>query len=192
VWIRRPDGPERKPANLPRSMAFDVFRLLPKPLRTPLIEKLIKYCFGSASGVVTDAVVLVLAKEVLDQSNMTSHLLAVTVATVPNYTINRYWTWQQSGKNRLWGEVIPFWVMALLGFAMSTLFVSYADHQWGTTPAVLAANLAGFGVVWPAKFLVLDRLMWKVAASHLDEDGTDASDVGDAGDPEPIPAPVEP
>ena len=165
---------------MPEVMAVDLFSLLPKPLRTPLIEKLIKYSFGSAAGVVTDVTVLFVCAELLDLSKMTSHLIAVTAATVPNYTINRYWTWQQSGKNRLWGEVVPFCVMALLGFAMSTLFVNYADDEWGTTLAVVAANLAGFGVVWPAKFLVLDRLMWKVADRMVGDEAA-----------EPMPAPLE-
>lgn len=166
---------------MPQVMAVDLFSLLPKPLRTPLIEKLIKYSFASAAGVVTDATVLVVAREVFDQSFMTAHLLGVGIATIPNYTINRYWTWQQSGKNRLWGEVIPFWVMALLGFVLSTLFVAYADDQWGTTFAVLAANLSGFGVLWVAKFVVLDKLMWKMVSEHMDVEETG----------EPVPAPAE-
>lgn len=153
---------------MPGLMPVDVFRLLPQPLRTPLIEKLVKYAVASGAGVVTDATVLVVCSEVLGLAFMSSHLIAVGVATIPNYTINRYWTWQQSGKNRLWGEVVPFWVMALLGFALSTLFVAYADDRWGTTIAVLAANLSGFGVLWVAKFVVLDKLMWKVVSDHME------------------------
>jgi putative flippase GtrA len=143
-------------------MGVDIFSYLPARLRTPTIEKLFKYSVASGTGVVTDAVVLVMCAELLGMSFMTSHLTAVAVASTPNYLINRHWTWQQQGKNRLWGEVIPFWVMAFLGFVLSTLFVAYAKEQWGTTLTVLAANLSGFGVLWILKFLVLDKLMWKV------------------------------
>jgi putative flippase GtrA len=143
-------------------MGVDLFSYLPARLRTRTIEKLLKYSIASGTGVVTDAVVLVGSREVLGMSFMVAHLMAVGVATIPNYLINRYWTWQQNGKNRLWAEVVPFWVMAFLGFVLSTLFVAYAKEQWGTTVAVLAANLSGFGVLWILKFLVLDKLMWKV------------------------------
>lgn len=143
-------------------MGVDLFSYLPARVRTPTVEKLLKYSVASGSGVVTDAVVLVLCAEALGLSFMSSHLIAVGVSSIPNYLINRYWTWQQQGKNRLWGEVVPFWSMAFLGFLLSTLFVAYAKEEWGTTITVLIANLSGFGAVWILKFLVLDKVMWKV------------------------------
>lgn len=159
-------------------MGVDLFSYLPTRLRTPTIEKLLKYSVASGTGVVTDAVVLVVCAELIGMSFMTSHLTAVGVSSIPNYLINRYWTWQQQGKNRLWGEVVPFWVMAFLGFVLSTLFVAYAKEEWDTTIMVLIANLSGFGVLWLLKFLVLDKLMWKVVHDLHPEVGIDAADAG--------------
>jgi putative flippase GtrA len=157
-------------------MGVDLFSYLPTRLRTRTIEKLCKYSIVSGIAVVTDAVVLVVSREVIGMSFMTAHLTAVGVATIPNYLINRYWTWRRNGKNRLWTEVIPFWVMAFLGFVLSTLFVNYAKDEWGTTVMVLAANLSGFGVLWVLKFVVLDKLMWKVVHDlHPEIDAAPAS-----------------
>jgi putative flippase GtrA len=163
-------------------MGVDLFSYLPARVRTPTVEKLFKYSVASGSGVVTDAVVLVLCAELLGFSFMTSHLIAVAVSSMPNYLINRYWTWQQQGKNRLWGEVVPFWVMALLGFLLSTLFVAYVKEQtWGTTFTVLLANLSGFGVLWILKFLILDKVMWKVVHDLHPEVEIDTADAALAG-----------
>lgn len=159
-------------------MGVDPFSLLPARLRTPIIEKLFKYSVASGTGVVTDAVVLVFSREVIGMSFMTAHLTAVAVSSIPNYLINRHWTWQQQGKNRLWGEVVPFWVMSFLGFLLSTAFVAYAKEEWGTTITVLIANLSGFGVLWILKFLVLDKLMWKVVHDLHPEVEMDAAEAG--------------
>jgi hypothetical protein len=57
---------------------------------------------------------------------------------------------------------VPFWVMAILGFILSVIFVAWVEDRSDASWAVIAANLSAFGVLWIAKFLVLDRLMWRV------------------------------
>jgi len=147
-------------------------------LRSPTILKLVKYSTASAAGVLVGQVTLITCLEVLDWSALASNLASVTLGCIPNYTINRYWTWQQSGENRLWGEVVPFWSMAIFGAILSMLAVAYADEQWGTTLAVAIANLSGFGLLWVAKFLVLDKLMWKVVKDLHPEVDIDAAEAG--------------
>jgi putative flippase GtrA len=152
--------------------------LLRAPLRSPIILKLIKYSAASAAGVVVGQAALIFGLEALDWPALGANLASVTLGCIPNYTINRYWTWQQSGQNRLWGEVIPFWAMAAAGALLSMLAVAFADHQWGTTAAVAIANLVGFGVLWVAKFLVLDKLMWRVVHDLHPEVDIDAAEAG--------------
>jgi putative flippase GtrA len=144
--------------------------------RSPTTEKLVKYSAASAAGVVVGQATLIFCLELLDWPALAANLASVTLGCIPNYTINRYWTWRQSGQNRLWGEVVPFWSMAALGAVLSMLAVAFADHQWGTTLAVAIANLAGFGVLWIAKFLVLDKLMWKVVHDLHPEVEIDAAE----------------
>jgi hypothetical protein len=57
---------------------------------------------------------------------------------------------------------VPFWTMAFLGFLLSIVFVNYASDRWGTTFALAAANMAAFGVLWLGRFVILDKVMWKV------------------------------
>lgn len=145
----------------------------------PTIQKLFKYSVASGTGVAVDVTVLVFCSAVIGLSSMTSHLIAVFTSSVPNYLINRSWTWQQKGKNRLWGEVIPFWVMAVLGLILSTIFVAYAADRWDdNTFATTVANLSGFGTLWILKFLVLDKLMWKVVHDLHPEVDVEAAEAG--------------
>lgn len=130
-------------------------------LRSPTVTKLFRYAAASVVGVAVGTPVLAVLFATTGMA-IFSNLVSVTCGAVPNYLINRRWTWHQTGKNRLWGEVIPFWAMSLMGAIASMIAVAYADHRWGTTLAVTAANLTGFGLLWVAKFLVLDKVMWKI------------------------------
>ena len=78
----------------------------------------------------------------------------------------KYWVWQQLrpglGRER---EALPFWGLNLAGLVLSTLFVVIADHFTDAWWAINVANLAGFGVLWVAKFLILDEYLFKSDAA---------------------------
>lgn len=149
-------------------------------LRSPTVVKLFRYSAASVVGVSVGTPVLA-GLYALTGNAIASNLVSVTCGAIPNYLINRRWTWHQTGKNRLWGEVIPFWAMSVLGMIASMVAVAYADHRWGTTFAVTAANLTGFGLLWVAKFLVLDRIMWKVVHRIEPDVAIDEAEAGLVG-----------
>ncbi len=129
-------------------------------LDKPIVQKLARYAAASMVGVVTGQSSLLLFYEVFDWNAALSNFLAVAVSSVPAYLVNRYWVWQKTSKNDLRREVVPFWGMAFLGLVLSTIAVSWADDRTDWAPAIMAANLGGFGVLWIAKFFVLDKLLF--------------------------------
>lgn len=131
-------------------------------LRSPTVRKLAKYSTASVVAVCVGQPVFWICNGLLGWDAIISNLVSVSAGAVPNYLINRRWTWSQTGKNRLWGEIVPFWAMSALGVILSVLAVNYADDRWHSTPINAIAQLAGFGVLWLAKFLVLDRVMWRI------------------------------
>jgi putative flippase GtrA len=147
-------------------------------LRSPTVVKLTRYSAASVAGVSVGVPVLAVCYGVLGWHELVANLVSVTCGAVPNYLINRYWTWHQTGRNRLWGEIVPFWVMSVLGMILSLFAVSYADDRWGTTLAVVAAQLSGFAVVWLAKFLVLDRIMWRIVHDLQPDVAIDEAEAG--------------
>ncbi len=150
-------------------------------LRSPTIKKLFKYSMASVVGVAVGQPVLWICFGLLGWSAVPSNLASVTAGAIPNYLINRKWTWHQQGKNRLWGEVVPFWTMSALGMVLSLWAVSYAEDRWDTTFAVAIAQLSGFGVVWLAKFLVLDKVMWKIVHDLQPDVAIDEAEAGLVG-----------
>jgi putative flippase GtrA len=129
-------------------------------LERPIVKKLVRYSAASVVGVVIGQSTLFLFAAVLDLNSALANFLAVAISSVPAYLINRYWVWQKNDANDLRREIIPFWGMAFAGLVLSTIAVTWTDDRTDWRPAIQAANLAGFGVLWIAKFVVLDRLLF--------------------------------
>jgi putative flippase GtrA len=127
------------------------------------LRKLALYSLASVAGVITGSSVILFCSAVLEWGPITSNVAAVFIGAVPNYLINRYLTWSKRDKNRLWGEIVPFWGMAVLGLGLSTWFVVLADDRWGTPIARTLANLSAFGLLWVAKFFLLEKVLFAVA-----------------------------
>ena len=124
---------------------------------------------GKALRYVTVSVVCTIATQAilwvthgqLEWNAVAANVFAVSMTSIPAYLLSRYWVWGKSDKNRFWGEIVPFWGMAIAGLILSTLFVAIATQWSDSTIIVSLANLAGFGVLWVAKFLILDEILFK-------------------------------
>ena len=131
----------------------------------PIVAKLVRYSSASVAGTVTTQVGLVIFVVLLDWDAVPSNLCATTIGAVPNYLINRAWTWNKSDPHSFSREVLPFWVMTLLGLALSTVLVALAADRWPDSFLVVAlANVSGFGLLWVAKYLVLEKVLFKQPA----------------------------
>ena len=121
----------------------------------------IKYSMVSVVGVVMGQSFLALFVDLLDYEPTPSNVAAVMITAIPVFMLNKRWVWSADGKLSLRREVLPFWVFTGAGLALSTGFVALADSTSDGNPLLIKlANLSGFGVLWVAKFLFLDQVMF--------------------------------
>jgi putative flippase GtrA len=153
---------------LPRSRAE-----VPDFVRTQVRGKPFRYAMVSVVAVATSQSVLITAHGLLGWPGWLANVTAVTIGCIPSYTLNRYWVWNKRSKNKVFGEVMPFWIFSLIGLALSTVLVAIADNIWATTLAVSAANLSAFGALWVLKYLMLDAILFKVVEEHEAAAGAD-------------------
>lgn len=124
--------------------------------------KLLRFGAVSAFNVVFGQFVLYGAQVVIGWPPVAANVFAVSVGAVPAYLLSRYWVWEKKGKSHFMREVVPFWSLAVLGFAISTTAVWWVDSQFAASPWVInLTNLTAFGIVWMAKFVILDRVLFK-------------------------------
>ena len=97
-----------------------------------------------------------------------ANVIATTLATGPSYYLNRRWTWGKTDASHPWREVLPFWALSFAGLALSTIAVGVTD-AWTAgahlappvhTMTLLFAHLSGFGILWVAQFILLDRVLF--------------------------------
>ena len=92
---------------------------------------------------------------------------SAAILTVPNFFANKYVVWKETSRDNLRTQVIVFWVAAMLGVTFATALTFLVDwmiesHGWIEKVAVFFAQLAGFGIVWLGRYVILDRWIFKV------------------------------
>lgn len=132
-------------------------------------RKKVRYALVSVVAVPVGTVGVVVFN-VVQSSALVGAVLGNSLGAIPSYLLNRYWVWQKGDKNRLFAEILPFWIVTLIGIAFSG-YVGHLAGQFthrhhiaglGRAGILAAANLAGFGVLWVAKFLLFDRVLFAV------------------------------
>ncbi|MDE0803941.1 MAG: GtrA family protein [Acidimicrobiales bacterium] len=124
----------------------------------------LRYSAVSVVGIVITQTLLVGAHGVLGLAPIVANVAAVSVAALPVFLLNRAWVWQRSGRSSFRREVVPFWGFTLAGLALSTVAVAATASVTESTPLIAAANIGAFGVLWVAKFFVLDEVVFAAAA----------------------------
>ena len=120
----------------------------------------IKYSMVSVVGVTLTQTLLVMFVGLLGWNPTWSNVLAVMLTAVPVFFLNKRWVWLHDGRVSFRREIVPFWVFTLAGLLLSTGLVALAHATSESTLLVMAASITGFGVLWVAKFLFLDQIMF--------------------------------
>jgi putative flippase GtrA len=138
------------------------------PDRGSLVQRVRRCLSVSVVTTVISVSTLVVATLVFGVEAWIANVIATSIATVPSYSLNRRWTWGKTDKSDPLREVLPFWILAFLGLALSTVTVGIAD-SWASHAqlpsvlhlgAILVGHLGGFGLLWVAQFIILDRVLF--------------------------------
>jgi putative flippase GtrA len=129
---------------------------------------MLRYSAASAVAVVIGVVLLALLNGPLGMSAWVASTIGTAVAAWPSYYLNRKWAWGMEGRSHLLKEVVPFWILAFVGWAFSTeavhLMENYAkEHRFShlsRTGSVLIIYVTAIGVLWVVKFVIFNKLMF--------------------------------
>lgn len=141
---------------------------VPSSERGSLVQRVRRCLSVSVVTTVISVSTLVLATAAFGVEAWIANVIATSLATVPSFHLNRRWTWGHTDASDPLREMLPFWIMAFMGLALSTVTVGIAD-SWARgmhlpsslqLGAILAGHLSGFGLLWVAQFIVLDRYLF--------------------------------
>jgi len=132
------------------------------------LAKLLRYATVSVITTCISLTVLGLLVATRAASPGWANVWATAAGTIPSFELNRRWVWRKRERRSLLVEVLPFWILSFTGLALSTIAVS-AAASWATraglgdagrTLASELANVAAFGSLWVAQFVILDRVLF--------------------------------
>jgi len=116
----------------------------------------LRYVMVSVVNVLVGGGLLVVLQHWLEP--VQANVVAVGISAIPAYYMNRAWVWGKRGKSHWKKEVLPFWVFTGSGLVLSTIAIHFAQDHTDNRFAILFVQLCAFGVLWVARFFVLDRL----------------------------------
>lgn len=132
----------------------------------------LRYSAASVTSALVGQVILAMAFGGFRLSARSANLFAWCLASLTSYHLTRVWVWGRGGRSDLLREVLPFWVLAVTGLAVSTLSVVLAENRTARmttshgvrTTVVMGASLLSVAGVWVVKYLVLDRYVFSRTA----------------------------
>jgi len=130
--------------------------------------KLLRYSGVSIVAIAVTQTSLWVGLVILDWPAIGANTFAVSIGAIPAYLLNRSWVWRRTDSHSLRDEILPFWLYSLVGLAISSVLVGIADRWSSSTPIVMLANLAAYGLLWVSKFFLLEKILFR--RPHRDDE----------------------
>lgn len=134
--------------------------------RRRLIRRVLRYATGSVVATVCSEVTFLLLYGVLGTSTTLASVVGWLAGAVPNFWLNRTWTWGRRGRPSVRRELAPYVAIVLVTLGLATLATSAAASALtragvgGDARSLLVGGtfLLVYVVVFVLRFLLLDRL----------------------------------
>jgi putative flippase GtrA len=146
-----------------------------------MLRKLSTYTAGSVVAAGCSELALLLCYAVLGLPAAVSAVIGWLCGAVPNYWLNRRWTWRRTGRADLRRELLPYVVIVLATLALAAVVTRAVDSAVSgsgsatRTTLVGAAFLGVYVVMFLLRYLLLDRLFGRLDAAERERSPAEAS-----------------
>jgi putative flippase GtrA len=143
--------------------------LIVRRLRLPPgIRRISRYLLTSGVSTVVSEVTLIAVLAVRLLPAPAAAMAATVTGGMVSYALSRYWIWADADRRRAGLQLMLYWAVAAAGMLLAAAATDLmADHATGSHPArvaeAAAAYLATYGLLWIAKFLVYQRVIFRPA-----------------------------
>jgi putative flippase GtrA len=147
-----------------------------REVRTGLFAKVLRYGAGSVVATVCSETTFLILYGPVGASTTVSTSFAWLAGALPNYWLNRSWTWGRRGRPSVTRELLPYAaiIFGTLGLALvataagAALLDGTSVSDAGRTVLVAGIYFLVYAVMFVFRFLLLDRLFAKPGAPPED------------------------
>jgi putative flippase GtrA len=148
--------------------------------RRALVGKLLRYSAGSVVATVCSEVTLLALYGWLGVAAGLAAVFAWLAGAIPNYWLNRAWTWGRQGRPSMRRELVPYIVIVLGTLLLAVLATSLVDRlaRQADISDGLRTTLVGvtflmvYAVMFLVRFVLFDRLFSSQDSSDEPLDST--------------------
>lgn len=141
------------------------------------LGKLGRYLGGSVVATVCSQLTFVLLYGVFGVAAGMTSVVAWFAGAVPNYWLNRAWTWQRTGRPSLRRELLPYaaiilgtLLLAIVTTELVDRLLREADVQDATRVVLVTVAFGGvYVVMFGVRFVLLDRLFSRPAGDGAED-----------------------
>lgn len=139
--------------------------------RSPLATRVLRYLAGSVVATGCSQAAFLLLYGAFGAGTTVSSVLAWLAGAVPNYWLNRRWTWQRQGRASLRRELLPYVLIVAVTLLLAIGITGAVDHLvsgWDVsrvarTLLVGAAYFMTYALSFLLRFFLFDRLFRRLA-----------------------------
>lgn len=135
----------------------------------PGVRRISRYLLtsGVSTAVSEATLIAVLAIRLLPAP--AAAMAATVTGGMISYVLSRYWIWADADRRRAGLQLALYWAVTVAGMLLAAAATDLAsDHATGAHAArvaeAAAAYLATYGLLWVAKFLVYQRVIFRPAS----------------------------
>jgi putative flippase GtrA len=151
-------------------------------LEHPRIGRFVRYGVGSAVASAVSAITLALVYHAIGSGPQVASVTAFIAGALVNFLLYRFWAWRATltpdaeRPRRFAGDVIKYSAVAVTTALVALGTTTLADHyarahdltDGDRTLLVEASYFGAFAVMFVAKFVVLDRFVFRSAKDDVD------------------------
>jgi putative flippase GtrA len=135
-------------------------------IRREFGRKVLRYAAGSVVATVCSEVTFLLLYGVVHSTTAVASVVGWLAGALPNYWLNRTWTWRRSGRPSFTREIAPYVAIVLGTVVLATVATTVADRvlsRDGASSMVRTTLVGGtflgvYALVFVVRFFLLDRL----------------------------------
>ncbi|HEY2793444.1 MAG TPA: GtrA family protein [Micromonosporaceae bacterium] len=144
-----------------------------KPIRALLdrdsrLFRMLRYSLASVLASLVSFVTIALVLSGLGFNSVVATISGFCAGALVAFVVNRFWTWQLRDATGVGGQLVRYWVVAIVTFLIALGCTTIADHYArGIDPGTLVRTLivegayfGSYAVTFVAKYVLLDRFVF--------------------------------
>ena len=125
-----------------------------------MFHRAIRFFLSTGAAALLGQLILFILFEWANWRAIPANAVAVVIGTALAFALSIRYVWTDAASS-LRSQIAVFSALSLLGLLVSTVLAGVVSNTWDHALAANVGSTTGFGLVWVARFLILDKTVFR-------------------------------